>query len=121
MSMGFIGTWFITTIATMVAIAVVPGIEAVGGSWLGPIMCALALSLVNALIKPIAQLISLPITILTLGIFYLVVNALMLELASYLSRNVFGAGISISSFGAAFLGALIISIVSAIVGAVTGL
>ena len=119
--MEFLGSWFVTTIATMAAIAVVPGIEATGGSWMGPIMCALALSLVNVLIKPLAQIISLPITILTLGIFYLVVNALMLELASYLSLHVFGAGITISSFGEAFLGALIISIVSAIISAVTGL
>jgi len=116
--MSFIGSWFITAIATAAAIWLVPGIEAVGGTWAGPIFCALALAFVNAVIKPVMTILSIPITILTLGIFYLVINALMLELASWLSRNIFHAGISIDSFGAAFLGAIVISIVSAILGAV---
>ena len=116
--MPFIGSWFITAIATAAAIWLVPGIEAVGGTWAGPIFCALALAFVNAVVKPVMTVLSIPITILTLGIFYLVINALMLELASRLSRNIFHAGISIDSFGAAFLGAIVISIVSAILGAV---
>jgi len=116
--MSFIGSWFITAIATAAAIWLVPGIEAVGGTWAGPIFCALALAFVNAIVKPVMTILSIPITILTLGIFYLVINALMLELASWLSRNIFHAGISIDSFGAAFLGAIVISIVSAILGAV---
>jgi len=116
--MSFIGSWFITAIATAAAIWLVPGIEAVGGTWAGPIFCALALAFVNAVVKPVMTVLSIPITILTLGIFYLVINALMLELASWLSRNIFHAGISIDSFGAAFLGAIVISIVSAILGAV---
>ena len=118
--MSFIGTWFVTAIATAAAIWLVPGIDAVGGAWAGPIFCALALALVNAIVKPVMEILSIPITLLTLGIFCLVINALMLELASYLSRNVFQAGISISSFGAAFVGAIVISIVSAILGAVLG-
>lgn len=116
--MSFIGSWFITAIATAAAIWLIPGIEAVGGTWAGPIFCALALAFVNAVVKPVMTVLSIPITILTLGIFYLVINALMLELASWLSRNIFHAGISIDSFGAAFLGAIVISIVSAILGAV---
>jgi putative membrane protein len=116
--MDFLGTWLITTLATMAAIYLVPGIETVGGTYLGPIMTALALALVNALIKPIMQILSLPITIMTLGLFALVINALMLELAASLSRNVFGAGIEISSFGSAFVGAIVISIVSAVLGVV---
>lgn len=118
--MEFLITWFVTSIATAVAIALVPGIEAVGGSLLGPIMCALALALVNAIVKPVVQLLSLPLTVVTLGIFYLVVNALMLQLASRLSLDLFGSGITIDSFGAAFMGAIVISIASMIIGPIIG-
>lgn len=118
--MSFILTWISTTIATMAAIYIVPGLTAVGGSYVGPIMGALALALVNALVKPVMQMLSLPITILTLGIFLLVINALMLQLAGWLSVNVFGAGIEVSSFGSAFFGAIIISIVSALIGSLIG-
>lgn len=114
--MGFVGTWISTAIATFVAIALVPGISAVGGSYLGPIMCALVLSMVNATIRPIMNVFSLPLNILSFGFFSLILNAIMLELASFLSRNLFLAGIRIESFGSAFLGALIISIVSSFVG-----
>lgn len=119
--MEFIGSWIVTTIACAVAISFVPGIEAVGGSYAGPIMCALALALVNTVVKPVAEVLSLPLTIATLGIFYLVLNALMLELASSLSLGLFGSGISIESFGAAFMGSIVISIASMILSAVTGL
>ena len=114
--MEFLGTWLVTSIATAVAIALVPGIRAVGGSYLGPIMCALALALVNAILKPVVEVLSLPLTIVTLGIFYLVINAMMLNLASSLSLSLFGSGIEIDSFGAAFIGAIVISIASMVIG-----
>lgn len=119
--MEFIGSWLITSMACMAAITLVPGIQAVGGSYAGPIMCALALALVNAIIKPIVEVLSLPLTVVTLGFFYLVVNALMLELAGSLSVGVFGSGISISSFSAAFMGSIVISLTSMVLSAVTGL
>ncbi len=118
--MEFIGRWAVTSIAVMSAVWLVPGIDTVGGDYAGPIMCALALALVNATLKHILAILSLPITIVTLGLFYLVLNALMLELASYLSREIFHAGISIESFGSAFFGAIIISIVATVVGLVVG-
>lgn len=118
--MEFIGTWLATALAIVVAITIVPGIETVGGSYMGPIMCALVLALVNASIKPVAALLSLPLTILTFGLFALVINALMLELASSLSLAFFGSGISISSFGSAVLGSIIISIASAIFSSFLG-
>ncbi|WP_168164011.1 phage holin family protein [Olsenella sp. HMSC062G07] len=119
--MGFIGRWVVTAVATLVAVWLVPGIEAVGGAYLGPAMFALALALVNATVRPVVELLSLPLTILTLGIFYLVINAIMLELASYLSREIFHAGITIGSFGSALVGAVIISVVALLVGGATGL
>ncbi|MDD5799879.1 MAG: phage holin family protein [Coriobacteriales bacterium] len=118
--MRFIGRWFVTAFAAAVAIALIPGIRAVGG-WVGIISVAFILALVNATVKPIMQALALPLTLLTLGIFYLVVNALVLELASWLSMGIFGSGIYISSFSAAFFGAIIISIVSMITEGATGL
>ncbi len=118
--MSFVLTWIATAIATTAAIWLVPGITAVGGSFVGPVMCALALAFVNATIKPIMQVLSLPFTVLTLGFFYLVVNALMLQLASWLSSNLFGAGIYIRGFGSALFGAIVISIVSSIMGGLLG-
>ena len=119
--MEFLGTWLVGAIATAIVVYLVPGIEAVGGNVMGPVVCALVLSIVNATIKPLAQVLALPATILTLGIFCFVVNAAMLELASYLSREVFNAGISIQGFGWAILGAILISLFSTIISAVTGL
>lgn len=111
----FVLTWFATLVATLVAVAFVPGMSVVGGNWAGPIAFALVLAFLNASIKPVVQLLSLPITLLTLGIFSLVINAFMLELASFLSRHVLGNGVLIEGFGSAFLGAIVISLVSSFV------
>ncbi len=118
--MRFVGTWLADAIACAVAIWMVPGIEPIGGDWAAPIFCALALALLNATVRPVLRVLSFPISILTLGIFHLVVNAVVLEMASALSRNVFHAGIAIESFGAAFLGAIVISVVSMLVGGIVG-
>lgn len=118
--MGFVGKWLVTAIACAVAIWLVPGIVPVGGAWEGAIFAALVLALLNATIKPVLQLLSAPITLVTMGIFYVVVNAFVLELASYLSRNIFHAGIAIDGLGSAILGAIVISVVSMIVGGVVG-
>jgi putative membrane protein len=71
---------------------------------------AFALSLVNALIKPIIVLLTLPLTILTFGLFLLVINAMMLRLMSS-----FVPGIRIASFDSAFFGAIVLSVLSLIV------
>jgi putative membrane protein len=117
----FFGSWIVLAIASGFAIWMVPGIHTVGDTLSAILIASLCLALVNATIKPIAQGLALPVTILTLGVFYLFVNAMLLELASWLSRNIFTTGIVIESFGSAFLGAIIISIVSTIVSATTGL
>lgn len=116
--MGFIGSWITTAIATAVAIWLVPGIEAIGGSWAAPIFTALVLGILNATVKPVLKVLSLPVNLLTLGIFGLVVNAFVLELASYLSRNIFHVGVYVDGFGAAFVGAIVISLVGMFVGSV---
>ena len=78
------------------------------------------LSLIDMSIKPVLQLLSLPVTILTLGVFALILNALLLELASWLTVNLFGSGIVIHGFWWALLGSVIISIALAIINALTG-
>ena len=114
--MNFIIRWIVTAVVAAAAVLLVPGLSTVGSnSTLALAAFALVLSLVNVSIKPIAQLIGSPISVLTLGIFYLVVNALLLELAAWATNGLFGSGIMVSSFFSAFFGSIIISIVSALV------
>ena len=74
----------------------------------------------NISIKPILQVLSLPVTIITLGIFYLVVNTAMLYLAAGLANGLFDIGFEIATFGSGFVAAIVISIVSAIVNGIVG-
>ncbi|MCZ2525121.1 phage holin family protein [Streptomyces sp. HB2AG] len=112
-------TFTFQTVANAVAIAVaawlVGGIELTGdGTWdtvLTLILVALLFGLVNWLVKPVVSLLSLPLFILTLGLFTLVVNALMLWLTSWLSDQT-GLTFHVDGFWAAFWGALIVSVVS---------
>lgn len=83
-------------------------------AWVCFAFVGLFLNVVDSLVKPLLTVISLPLTIITLGIFQLVVNSFMLELASYLSVNLLGAGISIASFGSAFMGSILVSITRSI-------
>lgn len=107
--MAFLVHWAITAIALGVATWVLPGVDVASGLALA--VAALVLGLVNAVIKPILVVLTLPITILTLGLFYLVVNGLAFALAAFIVP-----GFSVSSFGQAILGALIVGIVSWFVG-----
>ena len=93
-----------------VAARIVPGIS-VGENWLVVLGVALVFGLVNALIGPLLKLLTCPLIILTLGLFTLVINAVMLLLTSGLSRAV-GLSFVVEGFWPAFWGALVISIVS---------
>ena len=84
---------------------------------LGILVVAVIFGLVNAFIRPIVKLISLPITCLTLGLFTLVINAAMLLLTSWFSGGFLDiTGNALEKFFWAFVGAIIISIVSGILG-----
>ena len=72
---------------------------------------ALIFTIVNTLVKPLVKIVSLPLYVLTLGLFFLVVNALMLLLTSWLSGLV-GVGLEVDGFWTAVLGALVISAVT---------
>ena len=115
--MNFIIRWIVTAISVAAAVWLVPGIEILSNSasWVGIAFFALILSLINMSIKPILQILSLPVTVLTLGIFYLVVNTLLLYIAAWLANGLFGAG-----FYSAFVASIVISLVSALVNGLIG-
>src|SRR6267143_6860483 len=98
--------------ALWVATQIVPGVSAAGGA-LPLLGVALVFGAVNALIRPVAKILTFPLIILTLGIFALVVNGLMLWLTSSLS-DALGLGFHVDGFWAAFWGALVVSVVSTI-------
>ena len=99
---------FVNAVALWVAARLVSGIELSGE--FGPILIVAAVfGLVNALIKPLVVLFSLPFVVLTLGLFTVVINALMLMLTAGLM-----SALSVSGFGTALLGSLLISLVSLI-------
>lgn len=113
--MSFVSRWLVTAIAAGVAIFLVPGITIVGDSpWMGIALFGLVLAFINATIKPILQFLGTPITFLTLGLFYLVINTLMLYLAGWIVNGMFSVGFQISGFFSALLASIVISIVSAI-------
>lgn len=114
--MSFLLRVVINAAAIWLAAQVLNGLEVVGGedtttTVLVYLVLGLVFGLVNAVVKPIVKLISFPLYILTLGLFTFVVNALMLMLTGWLSEQT-DYGLRVDSFGTAFVGALIISIVS---------
>ena len=112
--------WLVTSIALVVAAWIVPGIHVASDSWTVFAGMALILGLVNAIIRPILKLLSCPLIILTLGVFVLVINGVTLLLAASIARRWFGVGFYVDGFLPAFLGALIVSIVSVILTALLG-
>jgi putative membrane protein len=106
--------WIITGLALFVSACLVPGIRVEGQGWSAFAVMAIILGLVNAVIRPVLKLLSCPLIILTLGFFVLVINGLTLWLASTIAVKWFHVGFYVDGFWAAFLGALIVSVVSVI-------
>lgn len=79
------------------------------------VLVALVLGLINAFIRPLLSALSCGLIILTLGLFTLVINALMLWLASWIMVELIGLGFHVDGFWSALLGALIISVVSVVI------
>lgn len=100
--------WIISALLLILVAYIVPGITV--ASFFSALIAALVLGLANALVRPILVLFTLPINILTLGLFTLVINALMFLLVSSIVK-----GFNVSGFWPAFWGALIMSFVSWIV------
>jgi putative membrane protein len=89
----------------LVVAHVVGGIEV--RDWGAALLAALVLGVVNAIVRPLLIVLTLPLTILTLGLFLFVVNALMLQLAAY-----FVPGFKVAGFGPALLGSLLLTILN---------
>ena len=108
--MSFLLYWIVTALALALASYLVPGVRI--DSWVALAVASLVLGIVNAVIRPVLVIITLPITILTLGLFYFVVNGLVFGLTAYLVP-----GFSVDSLVAAILGALVVGLTSWFVGA----
>lgn len=106
---GFLIHTIILALAIWTAASVVPGVTI--ASWSALALAALVLGIVNAIVRPILLVLTLPITVLTLGLFYLVVNGAAFALAAALVP-----GFQITTWRAAILGALLTSVVSWFVG-----
>ena len=117
--MRFVIRLLTTAVAVAVAAWLLDGISFDGADWQDKVLpllgVSLILGLVSTFIKPVVQLLSLPFIILTLGLLLWVINALMLMLTSWIADGL-GLGFRVDGFGTALLGALIISVVTAILG-----
>lgn len=102
--------WAAAAIAVAVAVELLPGLT-YDGRWQTLAIVALMLGLVNSLVRPLLKTLSCGVIVLTLGLFLLVINAAMLYLAAWLSREA-GFELRVDGFVTAVLGSLIISFVS---------
>jgi putative membrane protein len=109
----FVLRWAINAVALYAAIALLQGHGLVpqSNNWLSFIWLALIFGLINALIRPLLTLLTCPLIILTLGLGTLLINTLMFYLAGVIGTN-FGVGFTVDSFWTAFLGAVIVSVIS---------
>ena len=110
--MPFVIRLLVNAAALWVATRIVPGVTFDGGvlPFLG---VALVFGVINSTLRPLTKILTFPLILVTLGIFALVVNGLMLWLTSSLSASL-GLGFHVSGFWAAFFGALVVSVVSAL-------
>jgi len=110
----FLQSWLICTLAVLVAVYLVPGVRY--EKPLDLVVASLLLGILNAVLRPLLLLVALPLLVLTLGLFYFVINALLLWFVGSLLRPHF----YVEGFSAAFWGALVISLVSTILNTLTG-
>ena len=97
--------WVVSALAVWITSRVVPGFYVNGAT--AALIAAIVIGLVNATLGLFLKIITFPLTILSLGLFWFVINAIMLELAS-----AFVPGFHISGFGAAFVGGIVLTIVN---------
>lgn len=103
--------WIVIALAVAITAWLMPGMQIQGGIS-GLLLISLVFGLINAIIKPIIQLLTCPLVLLTLGLFTLVINALMLMLTAHFLPQY----LSLDGFWAAFWASIVISIVTAILG-----
>lgn len=103
--MSLLFRWLLNTLALFLVVHLVPGYQY--GSIVSLAIAAAVLGLLNAIVRPILFVLTLPITVLTLGLFLVILNAIMLELTAFLVP-----GFGISSFWWAIVGALVLSLIT---------
>ena len=108
----FVLKWIGYTLAVMFIAWIIPGIT-VNGFW-SALLVALVLGLINLVIKPLLMFISLPINILTFGLFTLIINAGLMMLAGFITP-----GFQVNGFWSAFWGALILAIIATALNMIT--
>ncbi len=105
--------WLITAVALVVAAWLVPGIAITDNNgWVAVLVMAAVLGLANAFLRPLLQLLTCPLVLLTLGLFLLVINAVTFSLSSWIAVNWFNAGFEVGGFWPALFGSIVVSIVS---------
>jgi putative membrane protein len=110
--MGFIIRILISAVAVLIASYVIPGVD-VGGNFVTALIVAAVLGLLNAFLKPILVFLTIPITIITLGLFYLVINVLMVYLTDYLV-----GGFRVDGFLPALLFSILVSVVTWVIDSI---
>lgn len=108
--MRFLIRLLINAVALAAAERLIPGIL-FSGDWLIFVVVALIFGFINATISPLLKFLTCPLILLTLGLFTLVINALMLQLTAWVAGQ-FKLGFQVDDFWSAFLGALVVTIVS---------
>ncbi|MEG4212238.1 phage holin family protein [Microcoleus sp. S13_B4] len=111
--LSFFLTWIVAAVSLIITANIVPGIAVV--SFPAAMLAAVVIGLVNAVVRPILTLLTLPLTIITLGLFLFVVNAISLSLASWLA-GAFNIGFVVGGFWPALLGSIVLSFVSGLIG-----
>jgi putative membrane protein len=104
--------WILNAAALWVAAALIPGLDFTGGPG-RLLLVAAVFGVVNSTIRPLLTILTCPLIVVTLGLFTLVINALMLLLTGWLSES-WNLGFSVSGFWAAFFGGLVVGLVSVI-------
>lgn len=113
--MGFVIRLLVSALALYLLTQVYSGVYFVPGSGVGSVViAALVMGVVNALIRPVLLLLSLPVNVLTLGLFTLIVNGVVLWLVAALTA------LNVTGFGAAVIGAIILTLISWVLDAVVG-
>ncbi len=97
--------WALSALAVWIVANIIPGFHVSG--WVAALIAALVIGFVNATLGIFLKIVTFPLTLLTLGIFWLVINAAMIELASAIVP-----GFRVDTFGAAFWGAIVLSLVN---------
>jgi putative membrane protein len=119
--MGFLLRVAVTAVALWVATLIVPGIDNTAGTpaaRIGTLVgVALIFGLVNATLKRLIKFVGFCLYVITLGLIGLIVNALLFELVSWIAGEL-GLPFTVTGFGAAFLGAIVVAVVGAVLGAI---